>query len=59
MYEKKHFETTLMEAVIVRCESFRFIFAPLHVLMVNVWDLLYQKYKCLSQNNVHSDKEAL
>ena len=32
---------TIMKAVIVRSTSFRFIFAVLHVLLVNVWDLFY------------------
>ena len=57
--EQKHFKTTFNKAVIVRSVSFRFIFAMLHVLLVNVWDLLYQKYKCLSQNNIHSDEQTL
>ena len=48
-----------MEAVIVRCVRFRFMFAALHVSLVNVWDLLYQKYKCLSQNNIYSDEQDL
>jgi hypothetical protein len=57
--EKKNFITTFNTAAIVRCVRFRFIFAPLHVLLVNVWDLLYQKYKCLSENNIHSDVQDL
>jgi hypothetical protein len=57
--EKRHFKTTFNKAVIGRCMSFRFIFAMLHVLLVNVWDLLYQKYKCLSQNNIHTDEQSL
>jgi len=48
-----------MEAVIVRCVRLRFMFAALHVLLLNVRDLLYQKYKCLSQNNIHLNEQAL
>jgi hypothetical protein len=48
-----------MKAAIVRCVRCSFIFAVLHRLLVNVWDLLYQKYQCLSQNDMHSDEQAL
>jgi hypothetical protein len=48
-----------MKAVIVRCVSFRFMFAALHALPVTVWYLLFLKYKCLSQNNIHSDEQVL
>jgi hypothetical protein len=48
-----------MKAVIVRRVSFRLMFAALHVLLVNIWGLLFLKYKCLSQHNIHSDEQAL
>ena len=48
-----------MKAAVVRCVRFRFMFALLHDLLVNVWDLLYQQYKCLPQHNIHTDEQAL
>ena len=48
-----------MKAATVRCVRFRFMFVELHILLVNVWDLLYQQYKCLSQHNIQSEEQAL
>jgi hypothetical protein len=35
------------------------MFAMLHILLVNVCDLLYLKYKGLSQHNTHSGEQVL
>jgi hypothetical protein len=48
-----------MKAVIVWFMCFRFMFASLHILRLNVWDFLYEKYQLMSQNSNHSNEQAL
>jgi hypothetical protein len=54
---KKHFKTSFLKAVRFVC--FGFMFVALHILLAKVLDLLYVKYKCLSQHNTHSDEQVL